>query len=128
MEVTPQYKLWIDECSQLYGGLDICALDLLHSTEENKDYILELNDTAIGLVHKYEHEDMMFMRDIVMMRLEEHYGQKKVEETRDVDELKQSVSLLKIELERERNEKEKLKQEIATLKEEGKKKKKLGIF
>lgn len=43
MEVTEQYKLWIDECAKLFGGLDICALDLLHSKETDKVYILELN-------------------------------------------------------------------------------------
>ncbi len=31
--------------------------------------ILELNDTAIGLVHKNEYEDMGHMRDIVMAKM-----------------------------------------------------------
>lgn len=41
----------------------------VHSKETGKDYILELNDTAIGLVHKYEEEDMGFMADIVMAKM-----------------------------------------------------------
>eukprot|EP01112_Ceratiomyxa_fruticulosa_P009940 TRINITY_DN260_c0_g1_i3.p1 TRINITY_DN260_c0_g1~~TRINITY_DN260_c0_g1_i3.p1 ORF type:complete len:379 (-),score=87.44 TRINITY_DN260_c0_g1_i3:91-1227(-) len=76
LEVTPQYKLWVDECSKLFGGLDILGLDLLHSKEDGKVYILELNDTAIGLVHKYELEDMKNMRDIVITKMEKLFVKK----------------------------------------------------
>eukprot|EP01125_Pyxidicula_operculata_P011922 TRINITY_DN3903_c0_g1_i2.p1 TRINITY_DN3903_c0_g1~~TRINITY_DN3903_c0_g1_i2.p1 ORF type:complete len:331 (-),score=67.88 TRINITY_DN3903_c0_g1_i2:90-1082(-) len=69
MEVTPAYKRMVDECSNLFGGLDILGLDLLHSQAEDKDYILELNDTAIGLVHKHATEDMEHMKDIVILRM-----------------------------------------------------------
>jgi synapsin len=31
--VTDMYKMWVDECAQAMGGLDICSLDFLHSKD-----------------------------------------------------------------------------------------------
>ncbi|ELR10890.1 Synapsin, ATP binding domain containing protein [Acanthamoeba castellanii str. Neff] len=59
IEMTPRYQRWIDECAQL---------DFVHSKTDDKEYILELNDTAIGLVHEHELEDMGQMRDIAQPR------------------------------------------------------------
>jgi hypothetical protein len=32
--------MWVDECAKLAGGLDICAVDALHSKADGKEYIL----------------------------------------------------------------------------------------
>jgi hypothetical protein len=45
--VTPLYKRWIDECAKLMGGLDICALDAVHSKKTGKDYILVMQCDSI---------------------------------------------------------------------------------
>jgi len=129
LEVTEKYKTWIDECAKLLGGLDICALDFLHSKSDGKEYILELNDTAIGLVHKYEQEDMGFIRDIVMVRMAEAYPPKddkgKTKETisEDLTSLKSEIEQLKAQLKREKEEHETIKHKL-----EEKKKKKKGLF
>jgi len=73
IEVTPRYKLWVDECAKLFGGLDICAVDALHSKEDGKEWILELNDTAIGLANRHEQEDYGHMRALVLSRMEQEY-------------------------------------------------------
>merc|ERR1712000_390773 len=65
--------LWADECAKALGGLDILGLDFVHSKATGKFHILELNDTAIGLVHAVADEDMNFMRDLVLTRMEEHF-------------------------------------------------------
>jgi len=135
MEVTEQYKLWIDECSKMFGGLDICALDLLHSKETGKDYILELNDTAIGLVHKYEEEDMMQIRDIVITRMDEAYpaetqksaGEEVKEDKEMIKWLQDQLSLSNATLSREREEKKELQNKLNAADEAAKKKKK-GLF
>lgn len=36
-----RYKLWVDEASKLYGGLDLLALDAIVD-EKGKEYILEV--------------------------------------------------------------------------------------
>jgi len=71
-EMQGQYKIWIDEISQMFGGLDILAIDVLH-TAEGQDYILEVNDTAPGLMYEHEEEDLVHIRDLVVQRINEHY-------------------------------------------------------
>ena len=68
-EVTPQFKAWIDAAAKVHGGLDICALDLLHSEETGQYTILELNDTAIGLVHRHAAEDRMIIRELMLAKM-----------------------------------------------------------
>eukprot|EP00762_Andalucia_godoyi_P008467 ANDGO_05761.mRNA.1 Synapsin len=72
LPVTERYKQWADECSRLFGGLDILAVDSIVSND-GQEYILEVNDTAIGLVHSCEQEDNGHIRDLVLRRMEEHF-------------------------------------------------------
>lgn len=51
------------------GGIDILGLDFVSESGTGKLVILELNDTAIGLVHKHEEEDMKQMRDLVIGKM-----------------------------------------------------------
>jgi len=69
-----KYKIWADEVAKLFGGLDIVALDVLH-TKDNKDFLLEINDTAPGLMYEHETEDIGYLRDLVIQRMTEHYCQ-----------------------------------------------------
>eukprot|EP01103_Thecamoeba_quadrilineata_P010558 TRINITY_DN2313_c0_g1_i2.p1 TRINITY_DN2313_c0_g1~~TRINITY_DN2313_c0_g1_i2.p1 ORF type:complete len:391 (-),score=51.28 TRINITY_DN2313_c0_g1_i2:17-1189(-) len=96
LPLTPELQSWIDASSSIFGGLDICALDFVHRAD-GKLFILELNDTAIGLVHKYAGEDMLLMRDLVLLRMEEKFGVKEEgkEETGEVIGLQEEVRLLK---------------------------------
>jgi len=72
IELTPQYKLWADECAKAFGGLDLLALDVLHGTD-GKDYIIELNDTAIGFLANRWEEDTLAIRELALERLLEIY-------------------------------------------------------
>jgi len=113
MEMTERYKQMVDECAKLFGGLDIIGLDLVHA-KDGKEWILELNDTAIGLVHKHEKEDMEFMRDIVVSKMSTFFAKKSDEEkgTEDVSALKEKLQILETQLRREKEKSTKLEQNL----------------
>jgi glutathione synthase/RimK-type ligase-like ATP-grasp enzyme len=67
-----EYKLWVDEVAKLFGGLDILALDVLHG-KDGRDYIIEVNDTAPGLMYEHEEEDIGHIRDLVLQRINAAY-------------------------------------------------------
>jgi glutathione synthase/RimK-type ligase-like ATP-grasp enzyme len=73
--MTEQYKLWADAASSLYGGLDILAVDVLHGKDGN-DYIIEVNDTGMGVLDEAAVEDNGYIRDLALQRINEAYGTK----------------------------------------------------
>ncbi|KAL6057311.1 Asparaginyl-tRNA synthetase, cytoplasmic (Asparagine--tRNA ligase) (AsnRS) [Balamuthia mandrillaris] len=70
--VTETYQLWVDECSKIFGGLDILSIDAVID-EAGKHTILEVNDTATGLNPDHEEEDTAHIRDLVLQKMKEAY-------------------------------------------------------
>lgn len=68
-KITETYKMWADECSRLFGGMDILAIDALH-TADGEEYIIELNDCLIGFPKECEKEDMNSIKKLVLDRIE----------------------------------------------------------
>lgn len=68
VEMEPKWKLWADECSKVFGGLDILAVDALHS-KDGREYIIELNDSPIGLTPGYWNTDSEVIRSIVLDKM-----------------------------------------------------------
>uniref|UniRef100_A0A6B2L4A2 ATP-grasp domain-containing protein n=1 Tax=Arcella intermedia TaxID=1963864 RepID=A0A6B2L4A2_9EUKA len=68
--VEERYKAWLDEAAA-ECGMDICAMDVLRVEPEGKEFILELNSSAIGLNGRHAKEDATFIRDLVLRRMEE---------------------------------------------------------
>jgi len=69
IEMTERYKLWADECSKLFGGMDILAIDAIHCQDSEKEYILEVNDCSIGLGPLHEEEDLQNLVDLTLQRM-----------------------------------------------------------
>jgi len=70
IELTDKYRLWAEEAGLLFGGLDICAVDAIH-TEDGNEYILEVNGTSSGLLPEMSEEDNGYIRDVTLQRMEQ---------------------------------------------------------
>jgi len=66
-----KYKIYVDEVRQMFGGLDMFGIDVLHKTDTNEDFILEINDYAMGFDGDYEAEDKKWVRLLVIQRMNE---------------------------------------------------------
>lgn len=69
--ITKKYKFWLDECSHMFstmGELDMFALDVLVDTNGNH-YILELNDSSIGLSPQHKEEDNLALKGLVYEKI-----------------------------------------------------------
>eukprot|EP00732_Lithocolla_globosa_P005644 Lithocolla_globosa_v1_NODE_5973_length_1154_cov_64.965455.p1 type:complete len:332 gc:universal NODE_5973_length_1154_cov_64.965455:1098-103(-) len=68
--VEEHHKRWIDECATMFGGMELTALDVLHQSN-GRDVVLEMNDTAFGLMYEHEREDTEKIRDVVLKKMNE---------------------------------------------------------
>jgi hypothetical protein len=73
IEVTARYRRWLDEASNAMGGMDICALDGVHDSKSGKEYIIELNDSAIGFNSRHMTHDICDVKTLVISLLASTY-------------------------------------------------------
>ncbi|XP_050305081.1 synapsin [Anthonomus grandis grandis] len=69
ISMPERYRTWVDEVSDLFGGLDICALEIVVS-KDGKEYIIEVNDSALTLLGDSQEEDRRHIADLVTARMQ----------------------------------------------------------
>lgn len=69
LTMTERYKLWVDEVSELFGGLEICALEIIVG-KDGKEHIIEVNDSALTLMGDSQEEDRRHIADLVTHRMQ----------------------------------------------------------
>lgn len=64
-----RYRTWVDEVSDLFGGLEICALEVVVG-KDGREYIIEVNDSALTLLGDTQEEDRRHIADLVVARMQ----------------------------------------------------------
>jgi len=68
--VSGHHKLWIDEVSSLFGGLGICSLEAVVA-KDDKEYIIEINDSATSLLGESQEDDRKNIAELVLTTMQE---------------------------------------------------------
>jgi len=67
--VDEKYKQWIDQVSSMFGGLALCSLEAVVG-KDGKEYIIEVNDCAMGLLGDSQEEDKRKIAEMVIKEME----------------------------------------------------------
>jgi hypothetical protein len=69
--MTDQYLFWITEACRMFGGLDICTVDVIHDEDTGRDIIMEVNGSSSGLSPETLEEDNIHIKNLVIEKMSE---------------------------------------------------------
>ena len=68
IQVTERYKFWIDQVSQIFGGLDLCSIQAVIDSE-GREYIIDVNDSSFTLLGESQDGDRRQIAELVIEKM-----------------------------------------------------------
>ncbi|TDG43849.1 hypothetical protein AWZ03_009713 [Drosophila navojoa] len=67
--LTEKYKTWVDEISELFGGMEVCGLSVVVG-KDGREYIISACDSTFALIGDSQEEDRRQIADLVSGRMQ----------------------------------------------------------
>ncbi|KAH8330773.1 hypothetical protein KR067_007329, partial [Drosophila pandora] len=67
--LTEKYKSWVDEISELFGGMEVCGLSVVVA-KDGREYIISACDSTFALIGDTQEEDRRQIADLVSGRMQ----------------------------------------------------------
>ena len=68
LPMTDKYRSWIEAVAEQFGGLDLCALEVLVA-KDGREFIMELNDCALPLLGDTQEEDRRLISELALHKM-----------------------------------------------------------
>lgn len=73
IQMNERYKFWVDEVSKIFGGLEICAVQVIVSLDQEKEYIIDVADSCLTLLGESQDSDRKQIADLIMDKMTHHF-------------------------------------------------------
>ncbi|XP_023174281.2 synapsin [Drosophila hydei] len=67
--LTEKYKTWVDEISELFGGMEVCGVSVVVG-KDGREYIISACDSTFALIGDSQEEDRRQIADLVSGRMQ----------------------------------------------------------